>query len=529
MSTQKRRALFTCLGLHRKIGLAGALSATVLITSLPAAADPAANPAHTIANRFAEDAQRAEAAREAQRKEAARKQAQQRKEDAAKAAQAKARKAHEAEMLARARAEIEERRQLEIEAARLDAIRAEREAREVEAERLHVEKQREIEASREAEQARIAEETRKTEEMKQAAEAQRVAAEKAAAEEARLVEAERAAEESRRAEHAAWAAEEARRAEHMRRAEEMKAEDIRKANEALRLAAERAAAEQSARAEAEKRDAEARRAVERATAEEMRRVTDIEADAEIARVAERLSRIRAEHLARHSGTVEERTHEPSSGRARIAENDGFRDVPLQPPQQRTDVEPRRGSDPKLYGPDEAPKYTFDGRVTVVLQMEPRYRRGRRYESMDPVLCVAGGCYVSNGADQAATFLHGHRAIRFGNAIGRRAGDCNRATTCVFRNVDLGALPADIQPVDIRVLRHDLRAPERVQALSSCRIAAGDRLACTGAIQGDGFTMLVISEDLAERLPPHAFEGVLAGGFTDNARAEADLWAPRRRW
>jgi colicin import membrane protein len=143
--------------------------------------------------------------------------------------------------------------------------------------------------------------------------------------------------------------------------------------------------------------------------------------------------------------------------------------------------------------------------------------------------VAGGCYVSNGADHPATFLHGHRAIRFGNAISRRAGDCNGDYTCVFRNVDLGALPAEIQPVDIRVLRHDRRAPEYVEALSSCRIAAGERLACTGAIHGDGFTMLVISEDMAERVPPHAFEGVLAGGFTDNARAEADLRTPRRRW
>jgi colicin import membrane protein len=372
--------------------------------------------------------------------------------------------------------------------------------------------------------------------MKQAAEV-RVAAEKVAAEEARkavetarLAEAERKAAEARQAEHAAWAAEEARRADQMRKAEEIrKAEDIRKANEALRLASERAAADNARRAEAEKRDAESRRAVARATAEEMRRVTDNEADAEIARVAERLSRIRAEHLARHSGTVEERTHEPSSGRGRIAGNEGFRDVPLQPPRQHTDDEPHQGSDPKLYAPAEAPKYTFDGRVTVVLQMEPRYRRGRRYESMDPVLCVAGGCYVSNGADEPSTFLHGHRAIRFGNAIGRRAGDCNSAYTCVFRNVDLGALPAEVQPVDIRVLRHDLRAAERVDALSNCRIAAGERLACTGAIHGDGFTMLVISEDLAERLPPHAFESVLAGGFTDNARAEADLRAPRRRW
>lgn len=539
MTTKKRRGLITFLSLNQKTGLgqtclAGALSAAVLITSLPAIAEPASNPAHTIANRFAEDSQRAEAARETQRKEAARKQAQQRKDEAAKAAQAKARMAHEAEMLARARAEVEERQKLEIEAARLDAIRAEREVKEAQAGRQDADRQRQIEAARAIEQARVAEEARKAEDAYRAETARK------AEETARLAEAERKAAETKQAERAAWVAEEIRRADQVRKAEEIrKADDIRKANEALRLAAERAAAEQSARAEAEKRDEEARRAVARATTDEMRRITDLEADAEIARVAERLSRIRAEQLERHTGTgtIEERTHEPSSGLGRIAQNDGFRDVPLQPRRkpadaerrERDDVEPREGADPKLYTPGAAQKYAFDGHVTVVLQMEPRYRRGRRYESMDPVLCVAGGCYVSNGSDHPATFLHGHRAVRFGNAIGRRAGDCNRATTCVFRNVDLGALPAEIQPVDIRVIRHDMRAPEHVRSLSNCRIAAGERLTCTGAIQGDGFTMLVISEDLAERLPPQAFEGVLAGGFSDNARAEADVRAPRDRW
>ena len=170
-------------------------------------------------------------------------------------------------------------------------------------------------------------------------------------------------------------------------------------------------------------------------------------------------------------------------------------------------------------------------MTVLLQMEPRYRRGRRYESMDPVLCMSGGCYVSNGPFASASFIHGRGAMRFGNAIGRRAGACNGDTTCVFRDVDLGGLPADVQPVDIRVIRHDRREPERVDVLSHCRTTANDRMTCTGAIEGDGYTMWVISEDDAERLPPHAFENVLATGLADAERADADpkLMAPRGRW
>lgn len=548
MSSSKRRAFVDCLTYHRTTGIAGTLATVLLVASLPAIAEPATNPGHAIANRFAEDAQRAEAAKEAKRKEAARKQAQQRKEEAARAAAAKSQKAHEAEMLARARTEAEERRKLEEAATRLDAIRAEREARDAEAEHQRALKVRQIEAAREAEQVRIAEEARKTEEVRKAAETSRIAAEEARkAEEARRVEiarkaeeetkraeAERLADEARRVEQAAWAAEERRRAEEARLAEvARKAEEIRKANEALRVAGERAATEEAQRAEAEKRAAQTRRDIERTTADEARRVADIEADAEIARVAERLKRIREEHLTQRTAgaepvpvasTTAERILEPTSGRGRIVDNDGYRDVPLQPPRTHTAPQP-----PSNYGTD--PKLPFDGRVTVLLQMEPRYRRGRRYESMDPVLCTSGGCYVSNGPSASASFIYGRGAMRFGNAIGRRAGACNGDTTCVFRDVDLGGLPADVQPVDIRVIRHDRREPERVDVLSHCRTTANDRLTCTGAIEGDGYTMWVISEDEAERVPPHAFERVLATGLADAERAEADpkLMAPRGRW
>ena len=540
MAHSKRRVLLAHFTRHRTQGIAGALAAVALLAApISALAEPASNPAHSIANRFAEDAQRAEA----QRKEAARKLAQQRREAAVKAAEAKAQKAYEAEMLRRARAEAEERRKLEQEAARLDAIRAERETREAKAAEERAEKERQIEAQRAAENARLAEEAQKAEEAKRAAEALRIAAEKAAAEEARK------AEEARRAEVAREIEEETRLADAARKAEEMrKAEEVRKADDARRIAAE-----QAARAEAEKRAAEAQRAIARATAEEARRIADMEAEAEIARVAERLRSIREEHLAEHTrvsaeqpgasvgaappaadslkvaGPVinarEERLHEPSSGRGRIGGYDERRDVPLQPPRTH------QGSAPLPYQNSEPKLARFDGHVTVLLQMEPRYRRGRRYESMDPVLCTSAGCYVSNGPDYSASFLYGRGATRFGNAIGRRAGACNHAYTCVFRDVDLGALPAALQPVDIRVIRHDRREPERIEALSRCRMTVGDRLACTGAIEGDGYTMWVISEAEAEDLPPHALDNALAAGLVDGERAAADpkLMGPRERW
>jgi colicin import membrane protein len=489
------------------------------MTSSLAVAQTAPNPGHALADRFAADAERVKAA-EAARKDAARQETQRRrKEQAEKAAKEKAQKSWETELQARAKAEADERRQLEIEAARLDALRLAREAQEAE-------KTKAAEATRQAEQERLAEEARKAADMQRAAEALRVAAEKAAAEESKRKadEAKRIAEakadEARRAE-AARVAEEARRAEQARvaeaaRIEEAKrAEAVRKANEELRIATERAAAEEAKRAE------EAQRAVQRATDDETRRVGTLEADAEVKRVAEHLRRIREEHLARHTQTAE-RSVQPTAGL--LPPNRLGGPAVATPP--TTTIKPQLVAGPlpdsdfsEKDGDDDVGE-RIGSRVTILLQMEARLRRGGRHESMDPVLCLVDGCYVSNGPDAPAHFMPGRRATRFGNAISRRAGACNHAYTCVFRNVDIGALPAEVQPVDIRVLRHDRREPERIEKLSVCRTMNG-RLACKGPITGDGYTMWVIPESVAARVPVELFGSA--------GEPHAAIPAPRGRW
>ena len=454
------------------IATAMAISASAVT---PIFADPTVNPGHALAQRFAEDAERARAAEDA-RKDAAKKAADLRR-------QHQAQKKWEAEMLARAKAEAAERRQLEIEAARLDAARTAREAQE--AARRNAEEKaldaRRIEAARLAEETRRAQNERLAEEGRRA-EAERVEALRKAEVTARL------AEEARRAEQLAWAAEEAKRAEAQRRTA-----------------------------------ADAEIAVKRATEAETRRIGSLEVEAEVERVAARLRAIREEQLARHMSKDDSAKpageHVPSGGIGRLG-------VPPAPEM------PRAAQMPEIHKTADAPsRYDtatreFDGRVTVLLQMEPKAQRGRRHESMDPVLCLVDGCYVSNGPGYPANFLPGRKAVRFGNAISRRAGACNHAYTCVFRNVEIGALPAEVQPVDIRVLRHDRRTPESVEALSTCRGTTG-RLACTGAIHGDGYTMWVIPEQVAARLPIELF-GVTAGsGYSDEPRSA--MAPPRGRW
>jgi colicin import membrane protein len=483
------------------IAVAMAISASAVTAVL---ADPAVNPGHALAQRFAEDAERARAA-EAARKDAAKKAAELRRKQ-------QAQKKWEAEMLARAKAEAEERRQLEIEAARLDAARMAREAQEAEAARRSAENARAAEALRVA----AADEARK------AADARRIADEKEL--EARRIEAARLAEETRRAQNE-------RLAEEGRRAEAQRVEALRKAEVTARLAEEARRAEQSAWAAEEAKRAEARRraaadaelAVKRATEVETRRIGSLEADAEVERVAARLRAIREEQLARHmskdDGAKPAGEHVPSGGIGRLG-------APPAPEMPRANPLPEvhmAADAPSRY---DTPSRAFDGRVTVLLQMEPNAQRGRRHESMDPVLCLVDGCYVSNGPGYPASFLPGRKATRFGNAISRRAGACNHAYTCVFRNVEIGALPAEVQPVDIRVLRHDRRAPESVEALSTCRGTTG-RLACTGAIHGDGYTMWVIPEQVAARLPIDLFGVTADSGYGDEPRS---AMAPSRgRW
>ena len=126
---------------------------------------------------------------------------------------------------------------------------------------------------------------------------------------------------------------------------------------------------------------------------------------------------------------------------------------------------------------------------------------------DPILCTRDGCYVSAGAERPAVFLPGRKALGFGNTWGARAGACRNTLGCVFRGVELGALPGFLQPVDLHILKHDRRVGHAVLADSDCRTEAG-RLSCRHGIDADNYAMWIIP-----RASPH--------GRTGSAAARAD--------
>ncbi|MCL4767832.1 MAG: hypothetical protein KJZ80_16515 [Hyphomicrobiaceae bacterium] len=375
----------------------------------------------------------------------------------------------------------------ETAAKRLAAEKADAERR-AKAQRQADEAEMLARARAEAEERRLAK-LKKLEEIEQAeAEAERLRAVKAAETERRRAEAEeqrRAAEAKRLAETAAR--EEARREVVRRFAEEQQraaeAEEQRRAAEARRIAALRQLEEEG------RRRAEQVRAIGELAAVEQAHVTD-PSHQEIER--EREAQLLSDKL-RH-----------------IRESRAERDRAYPSPQG-------------LGGPWPADPVENDGaisstRVTVLLVMQAGSRGIRRFEkSGDPILCTASRCYVSRGGAAPAEAISRGKAFGPGVALGSRAGRCSRSLTCVFRNVDLERALAEVQPIDLRILRHDRREPRTVMADPTCRVNAG-RLTCRRPVIAADYMLWVVPERTAERAGAIALETAVRAGLPGEGMA-----------
>ena len=376
-------------------------------------------------------------------------------------------KAEEAEMLARARAEAEERRRAEQEQSRA-------------AEQVKIEQER-LRARKAAEEKR----QREIEEQRQAAEARRLA-EIAAQEEARRI-----AEEQRR-----MAEEEERRAAKFQRS--LEEEQKRKAAEAKRRA--EIAAQEEAR-----RVAVARRltALKQLEQEERLRVEQIQAIAALAAAAEDARKPQVEPQRRSEHLIRKQ----------------------QVPSRKSFSSPHAlgGPTPQAI-PDPLRGLPRSSRVTILLVMEPGSRGIRRFnKTADPILCVDTHCYISNGPGQPARAMTRPRALGPAVTIGTRAGYCRRSLACVFRGVDFKHTMAVVQPIDLRILRHDRREPRAVTIDPTCRIE-GHRLTCSRPILAEGYKLWLVPEIIAERAGALALEMAVRAGLPGSpatARAGID--------
>ncbi|MGE3149384.1 MAG: hypothetical protein AB7K04_09980 [Pseudorhodoplanes sp.] len=160
-----------------------------------------------------------------------------------------------------------------------------------------------------------------------------------------------------------------------------------------------------------------------------------------------------------------------------------------------------------------PVTAADHRATVLLVMEPGSRGIRRFNKhADPVLCLRTVCYISRGPEQDAEAMPRARALGAANTLGRRAGACRNSLGCVFRNIDLGGDAAWVQPIDLRIIRHDRRQPGFLRVDQTCS-AAGGEVACSQGLAGPDYRIWVLPEQLARRVPPHALNAAVGAGLT----------------
>lgn len=168
--------------------------------------------------------------------------------------------------------------------------------------------------------------------------------------------------------------------------------------------------------------------------------------------------------------------------------------------------------------------TEERRATILLVMAPGTKGIRRFDkTADPILCVLDGCYLSEGANSSATFLPLRRALGAGNTYGRRAAECSGHLGCVFRGIDLAPGTTLLQPVDIRMVKHDMRERQMVSAADRTCVVAGGTLSCLRPLRGSNYTMWIVPEDVARRAGPEILQKAIAAGLPPDQRAAELPW------
>lgn len=504
---------------------------TVIVFGSPVQAEDAA---HAIANRFAEDAGSND--EQAKRRELLQTMAElKKKADEARARaetqrlteENESRRLYEQDLLERAREEANAtRRAQEEEAARAQALaEAQAKAKADEAARLAQEN-----AVREQKLAAEAEATRRAKEAAQARARAEALAKTKAEEAAARVAQEKAAREQK-------LAAEARARDAAQAKERADARAKAKAEEAARVARDKASREQerAAEAEAARRAQEAAQAKARAEAQakaaedariaqeqadrETKLAAQVEADRRIreaarwaaeatAREAEAELAARAPNHANHSSDLEA---QELAERLREARD---KYTALGGPAVQSVVKPVTATPAAIRMETRPPKPTAraEQHVTILLIMDVGKTGWRRLsKTADPMLCLHEHCFLSRGADLPAEKLSRRTAFGPAVALVKRGVSCRSSPSCIFRDVDLETAEAILQPVDLRVLRHDRRETQLIRADKTCDLIRGE-LVCGHTVGTTDWRAWIVPESVAKRAGPAALEMALESGL-----------------
>lgn len=177
------------------------------------------------------------------------------------------------------------------------------------------------------------------------------------------------------------------------------------------------------------------------------------------------------------------------------------------------------------GSEAEPRPPAGTRATLLLAMEPGRTGIRRLNpTADPVLCLGPTCYIGQGPAADALPLPRRRALGAGNTLGARAGPCSGSLACVFRNVEFGSSEVVVEPIDLRLLRHDRRQAGIARLDGTCGLEGG-RLHCKGGINGPDYRIWVVPERLAAEVGAPTLQASAAGLVRLSRRMSGSLPAP----
>ena len=171
----------------------------------------------------------------------------------------------------------------------------------------------------------------------------------------------------------------------------------------------------------------------------------------------------------------------------------------------------------------SPELGLKGRATILMVLAASDGRPINSErAADPILCLTEGCYVSNGSQAQASYHSFNQSLSLTGRIGRGAGACNHSRTCVFRDVDLGTATALVQPIDLKLVRHDRREQREVTIDNTCRVIEG-RLSCSRPVRTATYALWVVPEHLAREIGPDKLANAANDGLLTSRTAELP-WA-----
>ncbi len=178
-----------------------------------------------------------------------------------------------------------------------------------------------------------------------------------------------------------------------------------------------------------------------------------------------------------------------------------------------------GAQPLTGSVSTSPDFGLKGRATILMVLAASDGRPLNSErAADPILCLQDGCYVSNGPQAQASYHSFGQSLSLPGRIGRGAGTCNHARTCVFRDVDLGAATTLVQPIDLKLVRHDRREQREVSIDQTCKLIEG-RLSCSRPVRTATYTLWIVPEHVAREIGSDKLAEAVSDGLTTSRTAE----------